>query len=210
MKTIIPAILTNDFSKAQQQIEIFESFAAWIQIDIMDGTFVPKKSFDIDKMFGHSTSLNIEYHLMVAEPEQYIDACHNGGASRVYVHAESTDDLQGIIDRMSLFDFEKGVALNLETELAIIEQFISQLDAVLFMGVQPGSQGQNLDSRVLEKITEARKKYPTLTLGVDGGVNEETIQKLAAAGVDTLSVGSALSTAENPKEIFTKLSNLIA
>ncbi len=200
---LIPAILVEDFDEFKEKIEIAEDFADTVQWDIMDGQFVENETFSNLKMIQEvNTTLTIEAHLMVDNPEDRLDDLAKAGIDRVIVHAESTDDLFGLIDKMKNQSYEIGVALNPETDLDELDGLIEQLDLVMIMTVVPGSGGQSFLEDQLEKVRELRQNYPDLNISVDGGVNLQTIKLAKLAGANIFCANSAIFENPDPAHAF--------
>jgi ribulose-phosphate 3-epimerase len=207
---IIPAILVETFDEFLEKLEVAEEFAQTVQWDVMDGQFVGSVTFnDPTEITKSDTSLTIEAHLMVENPEEMFENLATAGVDRVIVHAEAVDSLSEIIDHMEKFDFEKGVAINPETEISILEEVIDRLDMVLVMTVTPGAGGQTFMAEELEKVKALRQEYPDLNIGVDGGVNLQTIKKAKEAGANRFGVNSAIFDSPDPVNAFEVLENVV-
>lgn len=200
---IIPAILVETLDEFNERIEVAEDFAETVQWDVMDGQFVEQETFNDPKSLEHvDTTLSIEAHLMVDNPEEIIEPLAKAGIDRVIVHAESTDNLQGLIERMKNFDYEVGVALSPETDVSEISEVIDDLDVVLVMTVIPGASGQSFMTDQLEKVKELRESYPELNIAVDGGVDMTTIKLAKEAGANLFVVNSAIFENPDPANAF--------
>lgn len=209
-KEIIPAVLVDDFEEFQERVEEAERFAETVQWDIMDGQFVENQTFsDIAALQQVDTVLSVEVHLMVENPEELLDELAQAGIDRVIVHGEAAEDLPGLIEKMKSYEFEVGVALNPETEVEEIEEVIDQLDQVLVMTVIPGAGGQSFMEDQLAKVRLLREKYPELHIGVDGGVNQATIQKAKEAGANRFCVNSAIFASPDPANAYAVLLSLV-
>ncbi len=212
MNNILPAIRAKDISELQQKINLVEDFVSWAQLDIMDGVFVPPITlFKVEDIKKIKTKLKLELHLMIANPELSIDNWINSGVNRILVHVESTSyiNLAKIIEKIKANRLEVGLVLNLETSISKIEDFVNFIDLVQFMSIaEIGHYGEAFDARVIPKIIDAKERFSSLKIEVDGGVNLESAKELLNVGVDNLAVGSTIFKSKNIKEIILKLQNL--
>jgi len=199
MKVIAPSILSADFSRLGDEIKAVESAGAdWIHADIMDGHFVPNITFGpmIVESVRRVTSLPIDVHLMIENPNDYIPAFAEAGASLISVQVEASIHLNRSVQLIRECGARPGVVLNPSTPVQTLEWIIDHVDYVLIMSVNPGFGGQAFIKNSLEKVRALRqliqqKNLKTL-IEIDGGVNEETIIDIAAAGVDVFVAGSAI------------------
>jgi ribulose-phosphate 3-epimerase len=199
MKVIAPSILSADFSRLGDEIKAVESAGAdWIHADIMDGHFVPNITFGpmIVESVRRVTSLPIDVHLMIENPNDYIPAFAKAGASLISVQAEASIHLNRSVQLIRECGARPGVVLNPSTPIQTLEWIIDHVDYVLIMSVNPGFGGQAFIKNSLDKVRALRqliqqKNLKTL-IEIDGGVNEETITDIAAAGVDVFVAGSAI------------------
>ena len=199
MKVIAPSILSADFSRLGDEIKAVESAGAdWIHADVMDGHFVPNITFGplIVESVRRVTSLPIDVHLMIENPNDYIPAFAEAGASLISVQAEASIHLNRSVQLIRECGARPGVVLNPSTPVQTLEWIIDHVDYVLIMSVNPGFGGQAFIKNSLEKVRALRqliqqKNLKTL-IEIDGGVNAETITDIAAAGVDVFVAGSAI------------------
>lgn len=199
MKVIAPSILSADFSRLGEEIKAVESAGAdWIHADIMDGHFVPNITFGpmIVESVRRVTSLPIDVHLMIENPNDYIPAFAEAGASLISVQAEASIHLNRSVQLIRECGARPGVVLNPSTPVQTLEWIIDHVDYVLIMSVNPGFGGQAFIKNSLEKVRALRqliqKKNLKTLIEIDGGVKEETITDIAAAGVDVFVAGSAI------------------
>ena len=199
MKLIAPSILSADFSKLGDEIKAVEAAGAdWIHADVMDGHFVPNITFGplIVEAVRRVTSLPIDVHLMIENPDDYIPAFAAAGAAWISVQVEACLHLNRTIQLIREKGACPGVVLNPATPLQAIEWVIQDVDYVLIMSVNPGFGGQAFIANTLDKIMSLRKmikdKKLKALIQIDGGVNEKTIGDIAAAGVDVFVAGSAI------------------
>ncbi len=196
---IAPSILSADLLKLEEQVKaVSENGADFIHVDIMDGRFVPNITFgpNIVKTLKRITDIPLDVHLMIVEPEKYINAFIDAGADILTVHQEATVHLHRALQSIKEKGVKAGVALNPATPVANIENVIEELDLLLVMSVNPGFGGQKFINRSLRKIEEARilldNSGSRALLEVDGGINVETAKSVVKAGADTLVAGSAI------------------
>lgn len=207
MKIIAPSILSADFSKLGDEIKsVEEAGADWIHIDVMDGRFVPNITFGpiAVKAAKRVTSLPLDVHLMIENPDQYIPDFVKAGSDLISVHVEACTHLNGTVQMIKESGLRAGVVLNPSTPLSSIEWTIEYVDFVVLMSVNPGFGGQAFIPNTLEKISALRKmieeKELSTLIQVDGGVNETSIEKISLAGADAFVAGSAIFGSQNYKE----------
>ena len=199
MKLIAPSILSADFSKLGDEIRAVESAGAdWIHADIMDGHFVPNITMGplIVEAVRRVTSLPIDVHLMIENPDDYIPAFAKAGASLISVQIESSVHLNRSVQLIRDCGAQPGVVVNPSTPVQGLEWILEDIEYVLIMSVNPGFGGQKFITNSLKKIEVLRnmihqRNLKTL-IEIDGGVNEKTIADIAAAGVDVFVAGSAI------------------
>lgn len=204
MNQIIPAIIPKTFTELEEKVREVEPFVEWVQIDVMDGKFVPNVSInDPSEIAKLKTKVKLEAHLMIKNPEKYLDAWLDA-VDRVIVHYEALYDARDLqykisktIDKAQAKKKQIGIALNLETSWEAIKEFIGRLDLVLIMGVNPGFSGQKLLEGTIEKISSLRQAKPEVKIEVDGGVTLENGKSLIAAGANYLISGSGVYGSEN-------------
>jgi ribulose-phosphate 3-epimerase len=193
MKTIIaPSILAADLAHLQQEVDTIEPYADWIQVDVMDGHFVPNLSFGAPVMKWIKTKLLLDAHLMVLNPADRVDECIAAGAKNITFHAEVIDgrDRKDLIKTIRKAGATAGIAINPGTPVSAIADVIGDVDLVLVMSINPGFGGQVFIMDVLKKVKELRDAHPDLMIQIDGGINAETAELARAAGVNNLVAGS--------------------
>lgn len=197
---IAPSILSADFGHLQQEVESVESYADWLQVDVMDGHFVPNLSFGAPVLRCISTSLLVDVHLMVSNPADRIQEFLDVGAKHITFHIEAVDsaeEARSIIATIRSGGATAGIALNPGTALSAVEEILPDVDLLLVMSVQPGFGGQSFLPDVLEKVRQARKEFPDLMIQMDGGIDGETAPLCREAGADNLVAGSFIFRSEN-------------
>ncbi|MCR5195544.1 MAG: ribulose-phosphate 3-epimerase [Pseudobutyrivibrio sp.] len=197
-KCLAPSILSADFGRLKEQLEIIdEAGAQYIHFDVMDGMFVPSISFGMPvlKSIRKYTDRIMDVHLMVVEPERYIKEFAEAGADIITVHAEACKHLDATIDMIKDCGVMAGVAINPATPLTEITHVLEKVDMVLIMTVNPGFGGQKLIPYTLDKVRElsvmARQKKLKIDIEVDGGINDDTIEDVLEAGANIIVAGSA-------------------
>jgi ribulose-phosphate 3-epimerase len=211
---IAPSILAADLSNLQKVIALVNSSEAdWIHLDIMDGVFVPNLSFGLPVVRAvHTYALKpLDVHLMIVEPERYLEKFRDAGAFRLTVHEEACRHLHSIVHEIKSLGMKAGVALNPHTPVNTLEEIIADLDLVLIMTVNPGFGGQKFITNSYDKVKKL-KKLITLSgsgalIEVDGGIDLANAGMLFDAGVDVLVTGTAVFTAEDPVAMIRELKN---
>ncbi|HZX49573.1 MAG TPA: ribulose-phosphate 3-epimerase [Candidatus Paceibacterota bacterium] len=209
MQKVVPAILTADPAELREGLKVLRNQTKWVQIDIMDGRFVPNTSINLFELGEAYQFFNLEIHLMVQNPEKYFEDCKAIGAKRVIFHAEATGNIAAVLEEMEKYPFQRAVAINPETPVSIIAPYTDKLDAVLIMSVHPGFQAQEFIPGVLSKIAEIRRLKEDIIVGLDGGINEKNIKGVFEAGADYAGVGSAVMKTEDPAQALTNLEQML-
>lgn len=202
---IAPSILASDFAHLSDEIHKVEDGGAdVIHVDVMDGHFVPNISIGLPvvESLRKATRLPLDVHLMIEQPEEYIEEFVRAGADRVWVHQEATAHLHRALEMVREGGAQAGAALNPGTPVAMLSDVLDKLDSVLVMSVDPGFGGQKLIPGTIEKIrqlAQLRARYnANFRIGVDGGVDMENVADLAQAGANTLVAGTTIFHAANP------------
>ncbi len=209
MIQIIPAIIAKNFQELNEKIKKIEPYVEWAQLDVMDGKFVNNKTWNSPyNLKDLETNLNLEVHLMIDDPEEVIDDWINSGVKRIIFHYEATDKHEEILRKIKEARLETGIALNPETSINILDDFINQLDLILIMTVNPGFGEQRFLNESVDKIKQLREKYKSVNLEVDGGINLKTAPEVIKAGVNILAVGSAIFKSNNIEETIRELKNI--
>ena len=202
---IAPSILAADFTRLGDEVRAIEQDADWVHFDVMDGRFVPNISFgpDILKAVKSVTRLPLDVHLMIVEPEKYIEDFARAGADRIGVHVETCPHLHRTIEQIHDAGAKACVVLNPSTPAQALEPVLPDIEQVLVMTVNPGFGGQSFIQSMVPKIEAIRTLIdahnPDVLLEVDGGVNLETIDTAVKAGADVLVAGSAVYDKGRPE-----------
>ena len=212
---ISPSVLSCDFANIQRDVEMINnSNADWFHVDVMDGVFVPNISFGfpvIEAIKKHAKK-PLDVHLMIQNPDQYVDQFKKSGADILTVHYEACTHLHRTIQAIKEAGMKAGVALNPHTPVALLEDVIEELDLVLIMSVNPGFGGQKFIQNALVKVAQVKEliilKKSKALIEVDGGVNLETGKELVKAGADVLVAGSFVFNSENPTITIDTLKNI--
>lgn len=212
---ISPSVLSCDFANIQRDVEMInQSDADWFHVDVMDGVFVPNISFGfpvIQAIKKHAKK-PLDVHLMIQNPDQYIDAFKEAGADILTVHYETCTHLHRTIQAIKTAGMKAGVALNPHTPVDLLQDVIEYLDLVLIMSVNPGFGGQKFINNAILKVEQVKNlihmKGSRALVEVDGGVNLATGKELVKAGADALVAGSFVFNSENPAKTISDLKNL--
>lgn len=199
MVKVAPSILAADFANLQSEIELVDQAGAdWIHIDVMDGHFVPNITMGalvVDAIRPH-TKLPLDVHLMIEQPDQYIESFAKAGADIITVHVEACRHLHRTLHYIKSFGIQCGVVLNPHTPISTIEHVLEDVDVVLFMTVNPGFGGQSFIPAVLQKVKALadikEQRGLSFEIEIDGGVNKDTVKDCVAAGATVVVAGSAI------------------
>lgn len=207
---IAPSILSAKKEKLQEEVNEIEPVADLIHVDIMDGKFVPPKTFKPEEIKAVSSKLPKDVHLMVKHPikDGFIDDYADAGASIITIHEEAKDDIKEAFELIRSKGLKVGISINPPSPLEKIKQYIDDVDMVLIMSVNPGYAGQKFMPEVLPKVEELRKLKPDLDIEIDGGIKEETIGQAAKAGANVFVAGSAIFGKEDRVGTIKKLKEL--
>jgi ribulose-phosphate 3-epimerase len=206
---IIPAILTDDAHTLTSMLQQAGSFTDFVQIDIMDGQFVPSHSITWEQISAVPPKLKWEVHLMVEQPEKEFDNYKKAGALKAVFHYEAASAPGRVITLARQSGISVGLAVNPETPVSKILPLCESVDSVLFLSVHPGFYGAKFIPEVLDKIVELRKARPDLIISIDGGVKENNIVQIARSGVNEICVGSAVFMQPDPGASYHRLVEMV-
>jgi len=194
---IAPSILSADFGKLNDDIATIDDYVDYIHIDVMDGHFVPNLTFGAPIVKFVKSKQPLDVHLMVENPENYIDDFANIGASILTFHYEATSDPFMLIELIKEKGMKVGVSIKPKTDVKVLGKFLAEIDWVLVMSVEPGFGGQSFMSGSLDKIKWLREHALNLDIAVDGGINADTAKLCKKAGANILVAGSYIFNAED-------------
>ena len=212
---IAPSVLAADFSNLQRDIEMInESEADWFHIDIMDGVFVPNISFGMPVLrdIKKHAKKTIDVHLMIVNPDQYVETFADLGADILTVHWEACTHIHRTIQAIKATGMKAGIALNPHSSVNQLKDIIKDIDLVCLMSVNPGFGGQSFIENTYDKVKELKELIQSsesrCQIEIDGGVTNENAKKLVQAGANILVAGSYVFKSSNPTETISKLSQL--
>ena len=203
---VSPSLLSADFLHLSKDIEMVNrSQADWFHLDIMDGVFVPNISYGLPvvSQIKKMATKPLDVHLMIVQPERYVEAFHKAGADILTVHYEACTHLHRTIQQIKAQGMKAGVSLNPHTPVSLLEDVIEDIDVVLLMSVNPGFGGQSFIEQTINKIDKLKKlimeSNSHTLIEIDGGVNFETGKRLVNAGADALVAGSSVFNSPDPE-----------
>ena len=203
---VSPSLLSADFLHLSKDIEMVNrSQADWFHLDIMDGVFVPNISYGLPvvSQIKKMATKPLDVHLMIVQPERYVEAFHKAGADILTVHYEACTHLHRTIQQIKAQGMKAGVSLNPHTPVSLLEDIIKDIDVVLLMSVNPGFGGQSFIEQTINKVDKLKKliieSNSHTLIEIDGGVNFETGKRLVNAGADALVAGSVVFNATDPE-----------
>lgn len=212
---VAPSLLAADFTKLSSEIELVnQSNADWLHLDVMDGRFVPNITFGmfIIKAIRKMCTKPLDVHLMIEEPERYIQDFRDAGADVITVHYEACTHLHRTIQLIRESGAKVGVALNPHTSVSLLEDVLEDIDMVLIMSVNPGFGGQKFIYRTLAKVQKLRQMATTRNLNplieIDGGVGLQNAEKILQAGANVLVAGSSVFKSEDPTQAIKALKEI--
>lgn len=201
---IVPAILADNPQDLKLMLAQAETFTDFVQIDFMDGSFVPSQSIAPEDLAEIKISIDWEAHLMVKNPIDYLSLLNKDGLKRVIFHWKASPRPESVVSAVRDLGLQVGLAINPETPLSQFEGLAPQVNSVLFLSVHPGFYGSPFIAEVLEKIGEFRSHFPSTVIGIDGGISLDNIQRVKSSGVDYACVGSRIFRHDDPRKSYEK------
>ena len=212
MKIIAPSMLSSDFGRLIDEIELInKSNADWFHLDVMDGVFVPNITFGspVLEIFKNYAKKPLDIHLMIVNPENYIDKFSSYNPDIITIHMEAVNDISAVLKKIKNLNIKAGLAINPDTPIKHLEPYINEIDMVCLMGVFPGFSGQkfinktNSRLRDLKNLVESKKSK--VLIQIDGGVDLSNVKELSRLGADILVSGSCIFKSKNPSKIIDSL-----
>ncbi len=212
MKIIAPSMLSSDFGRLIDEIELInKSNADWFHLDVMDGVFVPNITFGspVLEIFKNYAKKPLDIHLMIVNPENYIDKFSSYNPDTITFHIEAVKDISAILKKIKNLNIKAGLAINPDTPIKDLEPYINEIDMVCLMGVFPGFSGQkfinNTNSRLRDLKNLIESKNSKVLIQIDGGVDLGNVKELSRLGADILVSGSCIFNSKNPNKIIDSL-----
>ena len=212
MKIIAPSMLSSDFGRLIDEIELInKNNADWFHLDVMDGVFVPNITFGspVLDIFKNYAKKPLDIHLMIVNPENYIDKFSSYNPDIITIHMEAVKDISAVLKKIKNLNIKAGLAINPDTPIKLLEPYINEIDMVCLMGVFPGFSGQkfinktNSRLRDLKNLIESKKSK--VLIQIDGGVDLSNVKELSRLGADILVSGSCIFKSKNPSKIIDSL-----
>lgn len=213
--TIAPSVLSADFAKLSDDIELInQSEADWFHVDIMDGVFVPNISFGfpVVKALKKHAKKPLDVHLMIVDPDRYLSQFRDAGADILTVHIEACNHLHRTVSEINRLGMKAGVAVNPHVPVSHLKEILADIDLVCLMSVNPGFGGQKFIRNTFAKLRELREMAvevnPDLMIEIDGGVDLNNARMLLEQGANVLVAGNTVFSAENPHEMISRLKHI--
>ena len=212
MKIIAPSMLSSDFGRLIDEIELInKSNADWFHLDVMDGVFVPNITFGspVLEIFKNYAKKPLDIHLMIVNPENYIDKFSSYNPDTITFHIEAVKDISAILKKIKNLNIKAGLAINPDTPIKDLEPYLNEIDMVCLMGVFPGFSGQKFINKTNSRLRDLKKlietKKSNALIQIDGGVDLSNVKELSRLGADILVSGSCIFKSKNPSKIIDSL-----
>ncbi len=205
MTSVVPALLTDKKDDLQAMLKSCAGFTDFVQVDIMDGQFVPSASVSLKEMAEVRSFTRSEAHLMVKDPLDWVETFKTFGSERIIFHFEAVTDHAAVIKGIKKAGLRAGLAINPPTPIDDFRHLVKQVECILFMSVYPGFYGAKFVPEVLAKISAFKREHPDVIVGIDGGVKADNLNAVTASGVDFICVGSAILKAADPAQAYNGL-----
>jgi ribulose-phosphate 3-epimerase len=199
---IVPSLLAETFENFVLRLRQAESLTDYVQVDMMDGTFVSSKSFPPEMISTVNTPLSFEAHLMVEDPLDCMNRINNRGLKKVIFHFESKVDHLNVAAEIRRRGLGVGMAIKPETEIDEFRKLVPHVDTLLFLTVEPGRYGSPFRPEVIRKVAESRRFFPDKTISVDGGISLDNLEMFYTIGVDYVCVGSRIFLHGRPEDNY--------
>lgn len=215
MSIIAPSILAADFANLEHEVKMInDSQADWIHVDVMDGVFVPNISFGIPviEAIKRHAKKPLDVHLMIVQPERYVESFQKAGADILTVHLEASTHLHRTLQQIKAAGMKAGVAVNPHTSVSLLKDTIVDIDLVCVMSVNPGFGGQKFIENTYRKVAELKSliesSHSNALIEIDGGVNQQNAKPLLDAGAHILVAGNFVFSSPDPKEVIQRLKSI--
>jgi len=216
-KKISPSLLSANFSNLEKDIKMLEEGGAHLlHLDVMDGHFVPNITMGpiILEAINEVANIPLDVHLMIDDPDFYVNAFIDAGSDYLTIHAESTPHLHRVIQKIKAKGIKAGVSLNPHTPISVLENILNDIDLILIMSVNPGFGGQSFIPNTIKKLQQLQimlkeNKAEHIEVEVDGGIKIENIKEISDAGCDIFVSGSGIFKAENPKQMINDMIRIL-
>lgn len=210
---VAPSILSADFANMEKAaLDVRKWGGDWLHCDVMDGVFVPNITFGMPmvKALDRVTDMTLDVHLMITEPEKYVERFCDVGADFVTFHVDASKNVDGALDAIKAKGKKCGLVLNPDKPLSLVKPYIDKIDMLLIMSVYAGFGGQKFIPESVQKLKDAKKLIGdrNVLLEIDGGVSEDNAKEIIAAGADVLVAGSSVFGSKNPEKVISALKGI--